>query len=72
MSSGAGSGGQNAIGTAVVGGMLTATLLTILFIPVFFVSVLGLFRVTARPPPVEPAAARPRKTKAPSARKAGP
>jgi multidrug efflux pump len=58
ISSGAGSGGQNAIGTAVVGGMLTATLLTILFVPVFFVSVLGLFKVAARPPAkAEPPAA---------------
>jgi multidrug efflux pump len=45
VSSGAGSGGQNAIGVAVVGGMLTATGLAIFFVPVFFVSVLGLFKV---------------------------
>jgi multidrug efflux pump len=45
ISTGAGSGGQNAIGTAVVGGMLSATVLAIFFVPVFFVTVLGVFRV---------------------------
>lgn len=45
ISSGAGSGSQNAIGTGVVGGTLTATVLGILFVPVFFVVVLRLFRV---------------------------
>jgi multidrug efflux pump len=44
-SSGAGSGGQNAIGTGVIGGMLSATVLAILLVPVFFVVVLRLFRV---------------------------
>jgi HAE1 family hydrophobic/amphiphilic exporter-1/multidrug efflux pump len=34
---GAGAGGQNAIGTAVMGGMLSATVLAIIFVPVFFV-----------------------------------
>jgi HAE1 family hydrophobic/amphiphilic exporter-1/multidrug efflux pump len=34
---GAGAGGQVAIGTAVIGGMLSATLLAILFVPLFFV-----------------------------------
>jgi multidrug efflux pump len=48
ISSGAGSGGQNAIGTGVVGGMLSATLLAIFFVPAFFVMVLGLFRVKPR------------------------
>ena len=72
ISSGAGSGGQNAIGTAVVGGMLSATLLTIFFVPVFFVSVLGLFRVTARPALAAVPASPHRKTKAPSARKPAP
>jgi multidrug efflux pump len=45
LSTGAGSGSQNAIGTAVVGGMLAATLLAIFFVPLFFVLVLRLFRV---------------------------
>jgi multidrug efflux pump subunit AcrB len=34
---GAGAGGQTAIGTAVIGGMLSATVLAILFVPLFFV-----------------------------------
>jgi The (Largely Gram-negative Bacterial) Hydrophobe/Amphiphile Efflux-1 (HAE1) Family len=45
ISTGAGSGGQNAIGTGVIGGTLAATLLGILLIPLFFVVVLRLFRV---------------------------
>ncbi len=45
LSTGAGSGSQNAIGTAVVGGMLSATFLAIFFVPLFFVLVLSLFRV---------------------------
>ncbi|SDU00953.1 multidrug efflux pump [Verrucomicrobium sp. GAS474] len=45
IASGAGSGGQNAIGTGVVGGMLTATILAIFFIPLFFVGILRLFKV---------------------------
>ena len=43
LSNGAGSGGQNAIGTGVIGGMLSATLLAIFFVPVFFVWTLHLF-----------------------------
>ncbi|MEA9390824.1 efflux RND transporter permease subunit [Acerihabitans sp. TG2] len=39
ISTGAGSGSQNAVGTGVVGGMVTATLLAIFFVPVFFVVV---------------------------------
>jgi multidrug efflux pump len=45
VSTGAGSGGQNAIGTGVIGGMLSATVLAIFLVPVFFVVVLRLFRV---------------------------
>jgi multidrug efflux pump len=48
VSSGAGSGGQNAIGTGVVGGMLSATFLAIFLVPVFFVLVLRLFRTRRR------------------------
>lgn len=36
IASGAGSGGQIAIGTAVFGGMISATLLAIFFVPLFF------------------------------------
>jgi multidrug efflux pump len=39
VSSGAGSGAQNALGTGVIGGMITATLLAVLFVPLFFVAV---------------------------------
>jgi multidrug efflux pump len=48
ISSGAGSGGQNAIGTGVVGGMLSATFLAIFLVPVFFVVILRLFRTKRR------------------------
>ncbi len=43
---GAGAGGQVAIGTAVIGGMLSATVLAILFVPLFFVMIAR----RARPP----------------------
>ncbi|WJV55084.1 efflux RND transporter permease subunit [Prodigiosinella aquatilis] len=39
ISTGAGSGAQNAVGTGVMGGMITATILAIYFVPVFFVVV---------------------------------
>jgi len=51
ISSGAGSGSQNAIGTGVFGGMLSATVLAIFFVPVFFVVV---FRLAQRWFPVAP------------------
>jgi multidrug efflux pump subunit AcrB len=47
---GAGAGGQTAIGTAVIGGMLSATVLAILFVPFFFVLIA---RRSAPPPPRE-------------------
>ncbi|MEO5935299.1 MAG: efflux RND transporter permease subunit, partial [Duganella sp.] len=43
ISSGAGSGSQNAIGVGVLGGMLTSTFLGIFFVPLFFVLVRGFF-----------------------------
>ncbi|QIA63386.1 efflux RND transporter permease subunit [Vibrio astriarenae] len=43
ISSGAGSGAQNAVGTGVVGGVITATVLGVLFVPLFFVVVERLF-----------------------------
>jgi len=46
ISSGAGSGSQNAIGVGVLGGMLTATFLGIFFVPLFFVLVRGRFGKT--------------------------
>ncbi|CDZ78666.1 Acriflavine resistance protein B [Legionella massiliensis] len=39
ISTGAGSGAQNAVGTGVTGGMITATVLAVFFVPVFFVVV---------------------------------
>ena len=39
LSTGAGSGGRNAIGTSVLGGTLSATILGVLFVPLFFVLV---------------------------------
>ena len=50
ISSGAGSGSQNAIGIGVLGGMLTATFLGIFFVPVFFVLVRGFFSKDAPKP----------------------
>ncbi len=44
ISTGAGAGAQNAIGTAVCGGMLSATFIDLLFIPLFFVLVSRFFR----------------------------
>ncbi|MGB9713008.1 MAG: efflux RND transporter permease subunit [Dissulfurimicrobium hydrothermale] len=41
---GAGAGAQNAIGTAVTGGMLSATFIDLIFIPFFFVLISRLFR----------------------------
>lgn len=43
ISSGVGSGSQNAIGTAVLGGMLSSTFLGIFFVPLFFVIVERIF-----------------------------
>ena len=53
---GAGAGAQNAIGTAVTGGLLSATFIDLLFIPFFFVLVSQLFgrkkkRAAALPKP---------------------
>jgi multidrug efflux pump len=53
ISSGAGSGSQNAIGVGVLGGMLSATFLGIFFVPVFFVLVRGFFSKKAAVPASE-------------------
>jgi hydrophobe/amphiphile efflux-1 (HAE1) family protein len=45
LSTGAGSGGQNDIGTGVIGGMLAATVLAIFLVPLFFVLVRGGLRM---------------------------
>jgi len=51
---GAGAGAQNALGTAVVGGMVSGTVLAIFFVPLFFVVVRRLFdrrpKAAAAPP----------------------
>ncbi len=41
VSTGAGAGGQNDIGTGVIGGMFTATVLAIFLVPFFFVAIRG-------------------------------
>jgi multidrug efflux pump subunit AcrB len=41
ISNGAGAGAQNAIGIAVIGGVLAATFLGVLLVPVFFVLIAG-------------------------------
>ncbi len=52
---GAGAGAQNAIGTAVTGGLLSATFIDLIFIPFFFVLVSRLFVKKHRQrPPVQP------------------
>lgn len=43
ISTGAGSGAQNVIGTSVLGGMLLGTALGIFFIPLFYMVVVNLF-----------------------------
>ncbi len=52
ISSGAGSGSQNDIGTSVVGGMISATILAIFFVPLFYALVRSVFK--DRPPPGSP------------------
>ncbi|MEN1396280.1 efflux RND transporter permease subunit, partial [Pseudomonas aeruginosa] len=49
-SKGAGSGGQHAVGTGVMGGMISATILAIYFVPLFFVLVRRRFPLKPRPP----------------------
>jgi multidrug efflux pump len=49
ISTGAGAGSQNDIGTGVIGGMLTATILAIFMIPLFYVLVRGWFRSRRQP-----------------------
>ena len=48
LASGAGSAGQRAIGTGVLGGMVTATVLAVIFVPIFFVVVRGIFKGSER------------------------
>ena len=48
LASGAGSAGQRAIGTGVMGGMIAATTLAVFFVPVFFVLVRRVFKGSER------------------------
>ncbi len=57
IASGASAASQNAIGTAVLGGMISATILAVFFVPAFFVFVLKLFGT--KQPEVEDAEADP-------------
>jgi len=43
LTTGAGAGAQNAIGTGVLGGMVTATSLVVIFAPLFYVLIEKLF-----------------------------
>jgi multidrug efflux pump len=49
LSSGAGAGGQRAVGTGVLGGTVAATMLGIFLVPVFFVVINTLFRRMRKP-----------------------
>ena len=54
IATGAGAGGQNAIGIGVLGGVAAGTVLAISFVPLFFLVVLRLFRTRRRPAPHAP------------------
>ena len=56
ITTGAGAGAMNGIGTAVTGGMLSATFIDLIFIPLFFVLVAQLFHRGRGEPPAAPAA----------------
>jgi multidrug efflux pump len=57
LTKGAGAAAQNAIGTAVTGGLLTATFIDLIFIPFFFVLISRLFaKKKVKHPAEEPAA----------------
>jgi HAE1 family hydrophobic/amphiphilic exporter-1/multidrug efflux pump len=49
ISSGAGAGAQNAIGVAIVGGVLAGTFLGVLLVPVFFVLIAGRRKTNGNP-----------------------
>ena len=53
ISTGAGAGAMNAIGTAVCGGMLSATFIDLIFIPMFFVLVSKIFKGKQKGQPAE-------------------
>lgn len=49
MATSTGAGGQHAVGTGVMGGMISATILAIYFVPLFFVLVRRRFPLKPRP-----------------------
>ena len=49
ITTGAGAGAQNAIGTSVLGGMITATVLVIIFVPLFYMLVEKIFGKKQKP-----------------------
>jgi HAE1 family hydrophobic/amphiphilic exporter-1 len=57
LTTGAGAGAMNAIGTAVTGGMVSATLIDLIFIPLFFVLISRLFGEKSTPSDVAPSPA---------------
>jgi len=62
LSTGAGAGAMNAIGTVVLGGMITGTLLVVLFVPLFYVLIEKIFgkeknREAAKSPEQKPSGA---------------
>jgi hydrophobe/amphiphile efflux-1 (HAE1) family protein len=63
ISTGAGAGGQNDIGTGVIGGMFTATVLAIFLVPLFFVAVRGGLRQGRSGHPQIPGSATPAEAK---------
>ena len=54
LTTGAGAAAQNAIGTAVTGGLLSATFIDLLFIPFFFVLISRLFGKKSKEPVAPP------------------
>lgn len=52
LTTGAGAGAQNAIGTSVLGGMFTATILVVVFVPLFYVLIEKLFGRKQKQKPV--------------------
>jgi HAE1 family hydrophobic/amphiphilic exporter-1 len=49
VASGAGAASRQAVGTAVVGGMIAATIFSLLFVPSFFVVFQGLSEIGRKP-----------------------
>jgi len=65
ISTGAGSGGQNAVGTGVLGGVAASTFLGVFFVPLFFVLIRGRragARTAGAPPATSPPGASPTET----------